>query len=376
MAEKIRTVRVEEFDDFMRFLERCYGHSKGFFQRAYPHLYHPDDPDICACCYVLERDGKIASNVGVYPINSVINGVSIPINGIGGVATLPKERGKGYMSRLMYHVIGIMRENGCLVSGLGGDRQRYNKFGWELAGLAYHLRFSPRSLDLAKVKPVSIKEQTPEEALQTIKRFQTHTSCYVNRPHPELQVRKQGLRVWVADDGYAIASGEARSHLSIMELVSDSGNEAGMIRAMLDRVFSSDASWKLSSCDQERLERLMPCVSSWSAGSDWMYRIISLAGLLTACKPILQKRASGLRDFDLGIGIREHDKVDTAFITVRNSTIEITPERTSHTYIEFDPVTAARLVFGGPPGTGCKEIPSCLMSLLPLPIHVPQLDHV
>jgi len=375
MAEVIRTLQVEEFDDFMRFLERCYGHSVGYFPRAYPHLYRPSQ-EACACFYVLERDGKIVSHVGLYPIDAVVAGASIPIGGVGGVATLPEERGKGYMSRLLHYVIEVMREKGYLASGLGGDRQRYNTFGWEIAGLAYSLTFSRRSLDWGNVEPVHVEETTPGDALQVVERFHTYPVCHTHRPNLELQLRKQGLRIWVAEDGYAIVSGEDRRNLSIVEIVSASGREAGMIRAMLDCTFGSGASLRLSSWDQERLVRLLPYVSGWSAGGDWQYRIVGLSGLLTACEPVLQRRAAGLRDFDVSIGIREHDRVDVATIAVRGGNVEITPDRASQTYIELDPVAAARLFFGGPPGVDGGGLPPSLAALLPVPIHVPRLDYV
>lgn len=376
MTEIIRTVRVEEFDDFMQFLERCYGHSRGFFhQNHYLNIYRPA-AGACACSYVLERNGKIVSHVGVFPIDIVVAGASIRVGGIGGVATLPGERGKGYMSRLLYHAIEVMRETGCLVSGLGGDRQRYGAFGWELAGLAYHLEFSHRSLDRAGIVPVSLEEKVPWEAVRTIARFQTNRVCHVRRPNLELQLRKQGLRVWVAEDGYAVARGEGWADISILELVSASGREAGMVRAILAWMLGSRATWRISAWEHESLARVMPCVSTWSATSDWVYRIINLYGLLSAFKPVLEQRAVSLRDFDVTIGISEHDRADIATIALRNKTIDLTPNCTSQPYVELDPVSAARLVLGGPSIASYKEIPQCLATLLPVPIHVPQLDYV
>ncbi len=375
MAETIRTLHVEEFDDFLWFLGRCYGLSRDFFTRTCPHIYRPDH-EACTCFYVLEHNGKVVSHVGVYPIDIVAAGVSLRIGGVGGVATLPEERGRGYMSKLLNHVIGVMREQGHPVSGLRGDRQRYGMFGWGSAGLIYHLDLSRRSLDWNRVEPVHIEETNPDETLKVVERFHTHPVCHTHRPNLALQLRRQGLRIWVAEDGYAIVSGEDRRNLSVVELVSTSGREAGMIYAMLDCTFGDNASWTLSVWEQERLVRLLPCVSRWSAVSDWQYRIISLSGLLTSCRTFMQQRASGLRDFEVSIGIREHDRVDIATIAVRDGSVEITPDRTSQEYLELDPVAAARLFFGGIPGISYDEIPPGLAGLLPVPIHVPELDHV
>ena len=91
MKLPIRTLRPAEFEDFMRFMERAYGHSREFFQRAYPHLYQPT-PEKCASYYIIEKDGEILSHVGLYPIQLVTAGVELTAGGIGGVATLPAAR--------------------------------------------------------------------------------------------------------------------------------------------------------------------------------------------------------------------------------------------------------------------------------------------
>lgn len=376
MSEEVRTVRVEEFCDFMRFLERCYGHSRDFFLRAYPHLYRPD-PEACACCHVVAREGRIVSHVGLFPIEVVVAGVRLPLGGIGGVATLPEERGKGHMSRLLRHAIELMRRSGCLVSGLGGDRQRYNAFGWEWAGLAVHLTFSRRSVDRAQVEPVEIQEVRPDEALDAVAGFHMLQPCHVRRPKLALQLRMQGVRLWVAQDGYVLASGESPAPPTILELVSGSGREAGMVRALLDASRAGEVHWhRFSAWDHERLARLLPCVSSWTTGSDWSYRINDLPGLLVACRPVLEQRAACLRDFDVSLGIREHDRVDEATIALRNGDLELSSGRSSHTYVELDPVAAVRLFLGGPSAPAGCGVPQALHALLPLPVHVPPLDHV
>ena len=41
MADGIRNLRTDEFDTFMRFLNRCYGAPPGHFERTDPHHYYP-----------------------------------------------------------------------------------------------------------------------------------------------------------------------------------------------------------------------------------------------------------------------------------------------------------------------------------------------
>jgi predicted N-acetyltransferase YhbS len=375
MTTKIRTLNVEEFEDFMRYVERAFGHSKDFFTRVYPHIYEPT-PEVCAWGYVVEEDGKIVSHVGVYPIEVVTAGVPLTLGGIGAVSTAVAARGKGYMTKLLYHAIDEMRAKGYPASWLGGDRQRYNTFGWEVATLAYRLQFSRRSLEWADVAPTPIEEVLPEEAEAHIARWMPVPACHARRPRLAAQLRRVDLRVWLAEDGYAIADGQERDHVNLVELVSASGNEAGLIRAIIEWNHGDGASWELSSWDEARLARVMPYVHYWNSGYSGMYRINHLAAVLQAAHPMLERRAVGLRDFAVAIGIREHDRTQATTIAVEDGAVTVTPGQNAASYVELTPVTAARLVFGGPAIPEAAQFPAGLPKLLPVPLYVPLLDHV
>lgn len=381
MPSEIRHVRAEEFEDFMRFIERAFGHSKAFFERAYPHLYQPNARAL-DWAYIVDEDGEIVSHVGVYPIESVTAGVSLTIGGIGAVSTAPGARGKGYMTQLLTHVIDEMRRLGYPVSWLGGDRQRYNTFGWELAASVYTVDVSQRSLRWHNVEPVPVEEVMAEEAIEAIRRYQALPACHTIRPDLERQLQKMDLRFWLAEDGYAILGGQGRSQLHILELVSASGREAGMIRAMLDWNFGDRASWKLSAWDELRLGRLLPVASYWSGTGTTMYRINDLTGLLLSAQDFLNTRAEALRDFSVTLKVREHDRTTATILTVENGTIHIEPggegSECSSTApcVELDLIEAARLILGGPSIQAQADMPPGLLALLPVPAYVLPLDHV
>lgn len=375
MTTKIRTLNVEEFADFMRYVERAFGHSKDFFPRVYPHIYEAT-PEVCSWGYVVEEDGKIVSHVGVYPIDVVTAGVSMTLGGIGAVSTAVEARGKGYMTQLLYHIIDEMRAKGYPASWLGGDRQRYNTFGWETATMAYRLQFSRRSLGWNDIAPTPIEEVLPWEAADQIARWMTLPACHARRPRLEALLRKVDLRVWFAEDGYAIAYGQERDHVNIAELVSTSGNEAGLLRAIIEWNHGDRATWELSTWDEARLARVMPYVGFRTTGYSGLYRINDLTAVLQAAIPALERRAAGLRDFAVTVGIREHDQTQATTIAVRDGAVAITVGQDAETYVELSPVTATRLFFGGPAIPEASQLPSGLLALLPIPVYVPPLDHV
>jgi len=200
-------------------------------------------------------------------------------------------------------------------------------------------------------------------------------ACHARRPHLALQLSRQGLRVWTTDDGYALLSGGGR-RLQIVELVSASGDEASMIRALLDWTRRGELWWELPSFDGERLARLMPYAANWGAGGVQMIRIVDLAALLSLFQPVLSRRAAPLRDMALAIGMREHDRTDVATIVVTGGKLEVRPGREASRYIEWSAPDAARLILGGPPDAASVDGFPELAALFPLPVYVPTLDRV
>lgn len=371
----IRTVRVEEFDAFMRYIERTFGHSKDFFKRVYPHIYQPTE-ETCAWANIVEEEGEIVSHVGLYPIEVMTAGVRVRIGGIGAVSTATYARGKGYMSALLSHVVDEMRRLDYPLSWLGGDRQRYNTWGWEVAGQIYTLTFSQRSLNWKHVATVPVEEVLPDEALSTVQRLGNLPACYAMRPRLAQQIHKMDARFWIANDGYVIALGQGRHHVRIIELVSASGNELGLLKAVLDWNHGERLTWELSPWDTERIGQMMPYTSWWDSASNACYRLNDLTAVLMAAKSFLETRAVAVRNFALAVGVREHDRLTVTTITVEDGEVGITTGRHAEAYVEIPVVQAARLFLGGPPIADLAHIPSELRTLLPIPVYIPQLDHV
>jgi hypothetical protein len=324
---------------------------------------------------VIERTGEIISHVGVYPIEVVLHGVTVRIGGIGAVCTAASARGEGHMTRLLYHAIEEMREQGYPLSWLGGDRHRYRAFGWECVAADYELTFSRRSLERTGADPVDLEAQFPKDVFDVVSRLQPLQVCHAVRPHLDQQLLAEGRRAWTAQDGYALLKGEW-GQTTISELVSTSGREVGMVRSLLDWTGGDEMTWHLPASDHERLARVMPGASRWRLGDWQMVRIVDLTRLLEVFEPLLSSRAQWLRDSGLSIGIREHDRIDMATLIVRDGEVEVVPGRAADRYVEWSSVEAARVLLGGPPVSNADELRGLLAALFPLPVFVPGLDHV
>ncbi|MGB9718396.1 MAG: GNAT family N-acetyltransferase [Thermoproteota archaeon] len=372
MTPIVRNLKLEEWDDFMRFLERCYGHSRNFFPNRFPQLYRREE-EALQSFMIVEADGRIVSHVGLFPLELVSLGACMTVGGIGGVSTLPGERNKGYMSMLLKHAGNAMKQKGWPLSVLWGDRQRYYSFGWDIAGLKYLLTITARSLERAGVKPVEVEEVSPEEAAPKVERLHSTLKMRVKRKHHFLTLKKQGIRIWLGKEGYVVSSGEIGSP-KILEVVSTEGKEPELVRSVMERCYGDSASVEVNAFDVERLERLLKAASCWEIIPEGLFRIIDVTGLLKAFEKVLSSRAETVRDFELSIGLRLGDDVDTVTVFASKGMVNVEKGRISKNYVELDEREAVRIFLGGTV-PNAKKLGELSM-LLPLPVHVPPLDHV
>ena len=123
----------EDLIDFLNYVFGMNGHDSGFY-RLLPKLYRPQfRPEDYN--FVVTEDGKLRGAVGAYPINMSVMGQELHAIGIGNVAVHPFHRGKGYMKDCMKMAMDDAVEKGMDFAVLGGRRQRYSYFGFELAGV-------------------------------------------------------------------------------------------------------------------------------------------------------------------------------------------------------------------------------------------------
>jgi predicted N-acetyltransferase YhbS len=371
----IRNLRREEWGDFMSLLEKSYGYGPGWFMQHYGDLYDAERTPM-DCFFVMEKNGSLVSHVGLFPIRITADGVEMEIGGIGGVATLPEERGQGHMHTLMEHVILHMQERKTPLSALWGVRQRYLPYGYENAGQRAVIGYSQASLLRNHIAPdATLRGVPPEDAAPQIRGLHDRQRFRAIRSQQHAaRLRRPGLRIWVGDEGYLCATNKPE-HLHVHEIVSPGGKETSMLLAAMQACSNENAQILRTGNDAAGVAGLLPCAESWTVQPEAMFRIMNCPALLSAFQPLLQARAAelGLRDFALSIGIRCGGRVDVAGIELKSGTLSITSEKIApHCEIESD--MAARLFIGGP-GGGTERL-GPLAALLPLPICIPQMDKV
>lgn len=135
-----RHIRPEEFPELLELVDRCFSRERGGMAARLPFCYDENHPERHA---VICRDGSIVAHVGAIPQTLAVDGGTIGCRGISGVATDPRYRDNGHMSDLLSFWLSRIDEP---LMDLGGDRQRYGRFGWENAGREIKYRVTERSL--------------------------------------------------------------------------------------------------------------------------------------------------------------------------------------------------------------------------------------
>lgn len=115
------------------------------FEKLLPKLYAPgagSEP-----MHTLLYDGN--TPVGMFCLQVqifLVAGNPLKVGWLGTVAVSPEHRGKGHLEQLMEHANGLLAAVGCDLGVLGGQRQRYERFGYEPAGQQWEFTISPRNL--------------------------------------------------------------------------------------------------------------------------------------------------------------------------------------------------------------------------------------
>jgi len=115
------------------------------FDAIYPDLFVPTE-EAMARHRIVRQDGRIIACVGCYPQTLRLGPVTVEMFGIGQVSCLKAWRERGYMTALLKETIARMEATAAAMSWLGGRRDRYATFGWEVAGTTARCRLTRKTL--------------------------------------------------------------------------------------------------------------------------------------------------------------------------------------------------------------------------------------
>ncbi len=133
----------DEMESLVELSEVCFPKDRdaGGMLPRWPHCFMSNSTP-----FVIRDGGRIVSQVICVDQSVMVGSKTLRVGGISGVCTHPDYRGRGFMTKLLRYAIAYMRTQGFAISDLGGDTQRYRRFGWENAGRRCVYRITKRSL--------------------------------------------------------------------------------------------------------------------------------------------------------------------------------------------------------------------------------------
>jgi predicted N-acetyltransferase YhbS len=332
--------------------------------------------------YIARENGRIKAVVGAYPLEMKVMAESLPGRGIGMVSVHPYARSRGYMKALMNMALEDMRRDHMVFSCLGGQRQRYEYFGYTPIGS--HLTFDcnranmRHSLGRDFVSSLSLKQLTEQDdgLLDDIHRLHEAKPCHVTRQRDRLfdLLTSWRANVYVITGtsflGYLIQKGNEITELNLI----DPEQIPEVIKLLLDTLDEDSVSVRARPEEQRKIAALSGFAESYKLRSAYCFTFFDFCRTL---RPFLQLACATRRVFDGSVIIQIGE--DTPFtITVWGGNPLLTPA-TGDPDIRLPSIAeAARFFFSWITPFADKQLRDSpfLQSLLPLPLNWESADEV
>ncbi len=209
------------------------------FARLIPKVYaHPGFSRLHA---VAEAEGRIRGTLAMLPIEVQMGGAALRCGYIGSVAVHPRFQNRGHMRALMAMQAEQARKMGLDFLALGGQRQRYEYFGFAKACLGFSFSVNAANVrhalkDAAPAKLEPFPESGPErDALYALYEAQP-SRCHRSRELFYETLCTYNSVPWVLRDqagipaGYLVAMGDEVTEL----VLRDETLLPGAIRAWME----------------------------------------------------------------------------------------------------------------------------------------------
>ncbi|WP_379136753.1 enhanced intracellular survival protein Eis [Paenibacillus sp. sgz500958] len=125
---EIRRLKVTEFEESMTLSEYAFQYRvSGADREQALSRFKPER------VWGVFDEGELAAKLTLLPLRVYIQGNSVSMGGIAGVATWPENRRQGHVTKLLSHALQTMNESGQLLSFLHPfSIPFYRKYGWEI----------------------------------------------------------------------------------------------------------------------------------------------------------------------------------------------------------------------------------------------------
>ena len=368
----------EMYDDLMDFMNYVFGFDGDGrdFKKLLPKCYNREyDP----CCnnYVVTENGKLRAAIGAYDADLSVNGEILKTRGIGNVAVHPYFRSMGYMKDCMHMALRDMIEDGVDLSLLGGQRQRYQHFGFDHAGAEYGVSVDRgnlrRAFEGVPLPEIELRD-VGEEDTELIDRMYALHSARAYRMIRSREAFFDIARSWRSNVTAILRDGEFRGYFTgeLNELtLTDPADLADVVRNYVKQ--RGDLHLHVPGWETETVEALLAFGGGISYGNSEMFNILNYRHVTEV---LLKFKASReiLGDGELTLLIHGFAGDERFRIAVKDN--EVTVENTgAEADLELGHLEAVRFTAGIFSGKW-QALPLPVRSWFPLPLYTDPADHV
>ncbi|NLX83452.1 MAG: GNAT family N-acetyltransferase [Clostridiales bacterium] len=349
-------------------------HEPTDFKALQPFIY--GQPGFSKWTQVAREEGRILGMICTPDGKLKAGQESLQFGYIGTVSAHPYERGRGIMKELMRHTLDTARAKGLDFLALGGQRQRYQHFGFEDSGAKTSLYITQgsiaHSLGKNQVKDyrfVKAADAGADDVRQALMRHQAgQLVCERAEQDFPLILRNwggQGLMVYDAEHflGYLYVNNNSVDEFAFLHAVSI----PEILLAYLQTVRRDGLSLSLRPFELSRHKDLFACADSWSLSPSCMIRVFHWQAFL---QTLLRLKAShqALQDGKRVLEIQGEGKY---LIQVLGS--DVTVKETAHQAdMTLDPLDAVRVTTQALSGDLYPKHP--FYDWFPLPFDIPAAD--
>lgn len=375
MLEYGRARPEEEADlvDFANYVFSFDGNPTDFV-KLQPRVY--GRPGFAALTQVAREGGKIKGQVAAITGKLRLGRDSLKFGYVGTVSTHPYARGKGIMRELMQRTMDSLREQGCAFLALGGQRQRYNYYGFEDAGSSLYLNLTRGTLRHALGKEEAGNytftpfDENNREALELAQTLHRAGAPAVERAADDFALI---LRTWDGKAWMVSKDGQPEGYLyytfgCLMEaFLKTPENLPRVLAALLKHEGREDITVSLPAWELAKHPLLFKATDSWNLRPGLMIRVLDWQSFLES---LLRFKAT-LAPLKQGRGVLEITGEGRFEINVNGSTVSVRPSD-GQPDLALDSLAAIRLTCL-PVGSGLYPNHPFL-DWFPLPLSFPAAD--
>ena len=381
---EIRRLTAEDYDALLFVLNTSFAAVRSRpvdFLRGQPKMWVRDDLHMGRHLGVFE-DGKLVSCMGIYPLNLRVGDETLRFATTGNVATLPEYAGRGYFTKLFSLAMEEAEREGYDALRLGGQKQRYARFGFEDCGTVYHALFSEKNRAAMPDTEVELEPLDIDSVaeLRYIRELTAKSPCYVER-YPTENERDVYLVLHskYSDAYIARRAGRPIGYLSaadggktITEVRGESAEDFFSIVCAWQKKTAASITVPLAPWMREELALMSSLAESVTALAPSKFKFLRPERIVNA----FLKLKHSLSPLPQGTFTVEIKNYGILRLSVEKENAACVLSNGVNADLSLDFTTAAKLFFGPLPAEIFAPIPPFASAWLPLPLSWNFLDVV